>query len=65
LFGQWGEQALPEVTDAAQALEEIGALKVSHILDVHSSVSNFQVPENTPGLKLVFQTENQRVYRVL
>ncbi len=65
LFGQWGEQVLPEATDASQALEEIGALKVSHILDVHSSVSDFQVPENTPGLKLVFQAENQRVYRVL
>jgi len=64
LFGQWGEQVLPEATDAAQVLEEIGDLKVSHILDVHSSVSDFRVPENTPGLRLVFQAENQRVYRV-
>jgi 4-amino-4-deoxy-L-arabinose transferase-like glycosyltransferase len=63
-FGQWGEQVLPEATNAGQVLREIGALKVSHILDVHSNVSDFQVPENAPRLKLVFQAENQRVYRV-
>jgi len=63
-FGQWGEQVLPEATNAAQVLREIGVLKVSHILDVHSNVSDFQVPENMPRLKLVFQAENQRVYRV-
>jgi len=63
-FGQWGEQVLPKATDAAQVLEEIDDLKVSHILDVHSNVSDFQVPKNTPGLELVFQSEEQRVYRV-
>jgi hypothetical protein len=63
-FGQWGEQALPEVRDAAQALGEINKLKVSHILDVRSRVSGFRVPENMAGLKLVFQDGNQRVYRV-
>jgi 4-amino-4-deoxy-L-arabinose transferase-like glycosyltransferase len=63
-FGQWGEQVLPEVQDAMQALREVDTLKVSHIMDVRSNVSDFQVPENMAGLKLVFQTENQRVYRV-
>jgi hypothetical protein len=63
-FGQWGEQVLPEARDSAQVLGELDSLKVSHILDVHSGISDFQVPGNTPGLELVFQTENQRVYRV-
>jgi len=63
-FGQWGEQVLPEARDATQVLGELGSLKVSHILDVHSDISDFQVPENTPRLKLVFQAKNQRVYRV-
>jgi DNA uptake protein ComE-like DNA-binding protein len=63
-FGQWGEQVLPEVREAGQALGEIHKLKVSHILDVRSSVSGFQVPENMASVQLVFQAENQRVYRV-
>lgn len=63
-FGQWGEQVLPEVRDGAQALGAVRRLKVSHIMDVRSSVSGFQVPESMAGVKLVFQAENQRVYRV-
>jgi hypothetical protein len=63
-FGQWGERVLPEVRDATQALGEVHELKISHILDVRSSVSDFQVPENMAGAQLVFQAENQRVYRV-
>jgi hypothetical protein len=63
-FGQWGEQVLPEARDATQALGETSKLNVSHVMDVRSSVSGFQVPENMAGVQLVFQAENQRVYRV-
>jgi hypothetical protein len=63
-FGQWGERVLPEARDAAQALGEINKLNVSHILDVRSSVSDFQVPDKMAGVQLVFQAENQKVYRV-
>ena len=64
LFGQWGEQVLPEVQDAKQALHEVNTLNVSHIMDVRSSAGDFRVPLNMDGLRLVFQAENQRVYRV-
>jgi hypothetical protein len=63
-FGQWGEQTLPGVRDAKQALGEINTLGISHVMDVRSSMSDFQVPEHMAGLKIVFQAENQRVYRV-
>src|SRR5260370_29270954 len=44
-FGQWREQVLPESRNAEQVLGEIGGLQISHILDVHSGISDYQVPE--------------------
>jgi len=34
------------------------------VLDVNSTVAPFQVQEPAAGLQLVFEAENQRVYRV-
>jgi hypothetical protein len=62
-FGQWGEQTLPNVTTAADALSELAQLHISHILDVTSPDSGFRVPPNYPGLTLVFSESDERIYR--
>jgi hypothetical protein len=62
--GQWGEQTLPEEPTPAQALKQVGTLNVSHVLDVRSEVAPFQVVGQHTTLTLVFEAENQRVYRV-
>lgn len=64
VFGRWGEQTLPNVTTVPQVLSQLGALHVSHILDVRWPDGKFEVPENTPGLTLVFERPDQRIYRV-
>ncbi len=63
-FGQWGEQVLPGASNSAQVLTELPSLHVTHILDVRSPVGDFQVPVNSPDVELVFEEQNQRVYRV-
>jgi len=64
-FGQWDEQVFLEAATPAQILLRINALRVSHILDVQSTVSGFCVPADYPGLELVFERPGQRVYRVV
>jgi hypothetical protein len=64
ITGQWNEQPLPGIRNAKDALAHPGELHVSHVLDVRSEVSGFQVPANTPGLALVFERPNQRIYLV-
>jgi hypothetical protein len=39
-------------------------LEVSHVLDVSSEVSKFQVKPDTAGLTLVFEAADQRVYAI-
>ena len=63
-FGQWGEVVLPEARTPADVLAELSQLGVSHVLDVRSSVSGFRVPQNFPGVALVFEQPGERVYRV-
>ena len=63
-FGRWGEQTLTNVTNASEALSQLHRLRVSHVLDVPKQGGSFEVPEGLPGLTLVFQGKNQRVYRV-
>ena len=63
-FGQWGEQTIPDVTNVQQVLDRLSDLRISHVLDVNSEISGFQIPQNTPGLTLVFERPNQRVYGV-
>ena len=64
ITGQWKEQVLPGIRDAHDALEHLGELHVSHVMDVQSEVSDFQVPAKSPGLTLVFERPKQRIYRV-
>jgi hypothetical protein len=63
-FGQWWEQVLPTAPDSAAVLEQLPSLGVSDILDVKSVAADFQVPPNYPGLTLIFETSDQRIYRV-
>jgi hypothetical protein len=60
-FGRLGEQTLP---DSDGVLGQLPALHVSHVLDVHSETSDFRIPPDVPGLTLIFQREDQRIFRV-
>jgi hypothetical protein len=64
--GQWGELTMPNVVTDSQALAmAIGhQLNVSHVLDVNSEVSPFQVKPDTPGVTLIFEAARQRIYRI-
>jgi len=64
-FGQWGERAYPTVETAADILPKVRELGITHVFDVASKVSGYQVPRDYPGLMLVFQGPDQRVYRVV
>ena len=64
-FGQWGERVYPDASTPAEILSKLRELRVSHVLDVRSTVSDFVVPANYPGLTLVFERPGQRVYRVI
>jgi len=63
-LGQWGELTVPGVTTPAEAIEAVGKLHITHVLDVNSEVAPFQVPQSSAGLQLVFEGKDQRVYRV-
>jgi len=62
-LGRWGEQTLPDATDVQKVLAQIPGLHISHVLDVIEG-GGFRLPAGAPGLRLVFQGEDQRVYRV-
>jgi hypothetical protein len=62
--GQWEELTVPGVTRSSDALEALGRLSITHVLDVNSEVAPFQVLQPAAGLQLVFEAKNQRVYRV-
>jgi hypothetical protein len=62
--GQWGELTVPGVSSASQAVAAAKGLGVTHVLDVSSELATFQVKGDDPGLKLVFESTNQRIYRV-
>ena len=64
--GQWGERTLPGGPDSSETLGRALAhqLKVTDVLDVRSELSGFQIRPGTTGLTLVFEAENQRIYRV-
>ena len=64
--GQWGERTLPGGPDSSETLRRALAhqLNVTDVLDVRSELSGFQIRPGTTGLTLVFEAENQRIYRV-
>jgi hypothetical protein len=62
--GQWGELTVPEAAGTQDALAVMGKLSITHVLDVDSEVAPFQIREPAAGLRLVFEANHQRVYRV-
>jgi hypothetical protein len=62
--GQWGELVVPDGGNLEFLLARLHQLNVSHVLDVNSAHFAFKLPENTPGLTLVFERPYERIYRV-
>jgi hypothetical protein len=63
-LGRWGEETLPNATSVEAVISRLHELHVSHVLDVLPEYGPLKLPVKTPGLTLVFQRENQKVYRV-
>jgi len=63
-LGRWGEQTIPDANDLQAVLSQSRELHVSHVLDVFPENGPLKLPENSPGLTLVFQGKDQRVYRI-
>jgi hypothetical protein len=63
-FGRWGEQTLPGVTNVQAVMARLPSLHVTHVFDVRSETGLFCLPDHPSGLTLVFEREDQRVYRV-
>jgi len=62
--GQWGELTLPQISNSLETLPRARELHVTHILDVISPVSGFQIKRPPSNFELVFQSTAQRIYRV-
>jgi hypothetical protein len=63
-LGRWGEETFPDAADLQKVLATSPLLHISHILDVKSPAGTFRLPDRPPSLALVFQRDDQRVYRV-
>jgi hypothetical protein len=63
-FGRWGEKALPGGADVPKVMSQLPSLQVTHILDTISEDGSFYLGEHPPGLTLVFEHGDQRIYRV-
>jgi hypothetical protein len=62
--GQWGELTLSQISNSLETIPHARELHVTHVLDVISPVSGFQIERPDPDLKLVFEWTGQRIYRV-
>ncbi len=63
-FGRWGEQTLAGVETSTQAVARVRSLGTTHVLDTRFPTGSYQLPESPAGLQLVFEAEDQRVFRV-
>lgn len=63
-FGRWGEQTIPGATNVPEVMAQLPALHVTHVFDYKPKNSAFDLPDHPPGLTLVFEREDQRLYRV-
>jgi hypothetical protein len=62
--GQWGELTVPGASTSLEALRYARESGVTHVLDVVSPISDFQIKNPAIGLTMVFQSTNQRIYRI-
>jgi len=64
-FGQWWEQLYVDAATPRDILPKIEGLHPSHVLDVISAESGFQIPAHSPQYRLVFERPGQRIYQVI
>jgi hypothetical protein len=63
-FGVWGERAVPGADTVPEVMAQLPALQVTHVFDRRPKGESFHLPDRPPGLALVFEREDQRIYRV-
>jgi hypothetical protein len=63
-FGSWGARTLPGVTDVPEVMSQLANLHASHVLDVRLKNGLFKLPDKPPGLTLVSEWQDQRIYRI-
>jgi hypothetical protein len=63
LIGRHGEQTISEANDLQRVLSQLHSWRISHVLDVRTS-GEFRLPEQPKDLTLIFERQNQRIYRV-
>jgi len=64
-LGRRGEEPIPGIHSPHELLSDLKKWKITNVLDVQWKEGNFQVPENQKDLKLVFEENGQRIYRIL
>ena len=64
LVGRWGERAIAAEGSPERIAAEFPRLGLSHILDVRPNRGEFALANPSPGLTLVLERDDQRVYRV-
>jgi hypothetical protein len=62
--GRRGETPVPQMISQSELLEGLPSLKISHVLDVRSKSSSFAIPQKSVRLTLVFEGQDERVYRL-
>ncbi len=64
-IGRRGEQPLPGIDRPQEFLPELSKWNITHVLDVQMEDSGFQLSEHPENLVLVFESRDQRIYRVV
>jgi Dolichyl-phosphate-mannose-protein mannosyltransferase len=62
-FGRWGERPVG-AANIAEVLSKLPQLHTTHVLDVGGSDASFVLSSHRPGLTLVFEHADQKIYRV-
>jgi len=62
--GRFGEESLPNAGDTQALLQNPAALGISHVIDVRVDENDFKISSKPDTLTLVFEREDQRIYRV-
>lgn len=63
-IGRRGEQPLQGIRTPTEVLADLSSMKITHVMDVQTDQSGFQVPDHPKGLVLIFERNHQRIYRV-
>jgi hypothetical protein len=63
-IGRRGERPLPGIDRPQEVLSELSKRNITHVLDVKFKDTGFQLSEHPENLVLVFETRDQRIYRV-